>query len=308
MDIRQLTYFVSTYKHNSFSAAAKECCVTVQTISKAISNLEQDLNNELLFIRKNNGVVSTEFGRAFYPKALEALQSFDSAVSYIDEYHEQKQPHDTLSIKLCVPDFPRSDRICSNINKLLKVATHDIEVNTEIASFVEGIKALDSLEADMLVTLGEPETSAYDMVRVGVMPTAVVIAENHLALQKDSIDRQDLETYPVIFANDFDMPRSGSIVNKYQAEGFNLHLHSPKNPFSFALTLFKDKAMCLVISIPAIVPNGMGLTMKQINADDMLPIPICLITRKGTKPQGYKAVEAFLLNDGLMKGFSAFNK
>lgn len=54
MDIRQLTYFVSTYKHNSFSAAAKECCVTVQTISKAISNLEQDLNGELLFERKNN--------------------------------------------------------------------------------------------------------------------------------------------------------------------------------------------------------------------------------------------------------------
>lgn len=66
--------------------------------------------------------------------------------------------------------------------------------------------------------------------------------------------------------------------------------------------------MCLVIAIPAIVPNGMGLTMKQIKADDMLPVPICLITRKGTKPQGYKAVEAFLLNDGLMKGFSAFNK
>ena len=69
MDIRQLTYFVSTYEHNSFSAAAKECCVTVQTISKAISNLEQDLNNELLFVRKNNGVIPTEFGRAFYPKA-----------------------------------------------------------------------------------------------------------------------------------------------------------------------------------------------------------------------------------------------
>ena len=105
MDIRQLTYFVSTYKHNSFSAAAKECCVTVQTISKAISNLEQDLNGELLFERKNNGVVPTEFGRAFYPKALEALESFNSAANYIDVYHEQQQPHTKLAIKLCVPDF-----------------------------------------------------------------------------------------------------------------------------------------------------------------------------------------------------------
>lgn len=83
MDIRQLTYFVSTYKHNSFSAAAKECCVTVQTISKAISNLETDLDNESLFIRKNNGVVPTEFGRAFYPKATEVLESFNKAVDFL---------------------------------------------------------------------------------------------------------------------------------------------------------------------------------------------------------------------------------
>lgn len=305
MDIRQLTYFVSTYKHNSFSAAAKECCVTVQTISKAISNLEQDLNGELLFERKNNGVVPTEFGRAFYPKALEALESFNSVANYIDVYHEQQQPHTKLAIKLCVPDFPHSSAICSNINKLLHLATPDSEVDTTICSFVKGIKALDSLEADMLVTLGEPETTVYEVVRVGVMPTAAVVVENHPAAQKNYVDRQDLEQYPVIFASDFDMPRSGSIVNIYKSHDYDLHLCTPQNPFSFALSLFKDKAMCLVIGIPAIVPHGMGLTMKQIDPNDMQLVPICLITRKGTKSQGYKAVETFLLNDGLMKGFSA---
>lgn len=306
MDIRQLTYFVSTYEHNSFSAAAKECCVTVQTISKAISNLEQDLNNELLFVRKNNGVIPTEFGRAFYPKAVDALKSFDSAASYIDEYHEQRQPHEVLTIKLCVPDFPRSRSICVNINKLLQVVTRDIKVETQIATFPQGIKALDSLEADMLVTLGEPDTNAYDVVRVGVMPTAVVVTENHPSLKREYVTREDLESFPVIYANDFDMDRSGSIVNMYKSRGYDLHLHKPNNPFSFAFTLFKDKAMCLVIGIPAIVPEGLGLVMKQIDPNDMLPVPICLITRKGSKPQGYKAVETFLLNDGLMKGFSSF--
>lgn len=36
----------------------------------------------------------------------------------------------------------------------------------------------------MLVTLGEPETTVYDVVRVGVMPTAAVVVENHPAAQK----------------------------------------------------------------------------------------------------------------------------
>ncbi len=129
----------------------------MQTISKAISNLEQDLNNELLFVRKNNGVIPTEFGRAFYPKAVDALKSFDSAASYIDEYHEQRQPHEARTIKLFrVPDFPRSRSICANINKLLQVVTRDIKVETQIATFPQGIKALDSLEADSWLLLVNP--------------------------------------------------------------------------------------------------------------------------------------------------------
>lgn len=73
MDIRQLTYFVSTYKHNSFSAAAKECCVTVQTISKAISNLETDLDNESLFVRKTTVLYLPNLGVRFILKLLKSL-------------------------------------------------------------------------------------------------------------------------------------------------------------------------------------------------------------------------------------------
>lgn len=308
MDIRQLTYFVSTYKHNSFSAAAKECCVTVQTISKAISNLETDLDNESLFIRKNNGVVPTEFGRAFYPKATEALESFNKAVEFVGEYRERIVGKEFFSVVLCAPDFPRSDMVCRNVSKLTEALSGNIKTQTKMASLFEGFKTLDSLEADMLVTIGEPDTKVYDVVRVGVMATAVTMAENHPLAEAEFITKKDLETYPIYCFDDFDAPRSGSIVNMYSSEGYNLNLKCPLDTLDFGLSLFRDHGMCLVIGMPAIVPINAGLIMKHIDPSDMISVPICLVTRKGKKPAGYDALEHFLLNGGLTKGFAVFNK
>lgn len=40
-------------------------------------------------LEKNNGVVPTEFGRAFYPKATEVLDSFNKAVEFIGDYRDK---------------------------------------------------------------------------------------------------------------------------------------------------------------------------------------------------------------------------
>lgn len=62
--------------------------------------------------------------------------------------------------------------VCKNVSKLTEVLAGNIKTRTKMASLFEGFKALDSLEADMLVTVGEPDTKVYDVVRVGVMATA----------------------------------------------------------------------------------------------------------------------------------------
>ena len=82
-------------------------------------------------------------------------------------------------------------------------------------------------------------------------------------------------------------------------------MHFPKGPLTLVIDLFKNKGMSLVIEIPAIVPKQMSLVMKPIDPKDMIPVPICLVTRKGAKPAGYDAIERFLLNGGLIEGFSS---
>lgn len=43
MNLKQIEYLASVVKNGSFSLAAKECCVTVQAISKAMADLEREL-------------------------------------------------------------------------------------------------------------------------------------------------------------------------------------------------------------------------------------------------------------------------
>ena len=59
------------------------------------------------------------------------------------------------------------------------------------------------------------------------------------------------------------------------------------------------------VDIPAIVPSNIGLIMKPIDPEDMISLPICLVTRKGEKPAGYEPIKLFLLNGGLAQGFSS---
>ena len=261
-----------------------------------------------MFIRKNNGVVPTEFGRAFYPKATEVLDSFNKAVEFVGDYRDKIKGKESFSVVLCAPDFPRSEMVCKNVSKLTEVLAGNIKTYTKMASLFEGFKALDSLEADMLVTVGEPDTKVYDVVRVGVMATAVTMAENHPLAEAEFVTKKDLETYPIYCIEDFDAPRSGSIVNMYSKEGYNLTSKSPLDTLDFVLSLFRDHGMCLVIGMPAIVPDNAGLIMKQIDPSDMISVPICLVTRKGKKPVGYETLERFLVNGGLSKGFAVFNK
>ena len=58
MNINQIKYFVSVFDHGSLSAAAKEQCVTVQAVSKALADLERELQSDL-FVRQSRGVSPT---------------------------------------------------------------------------------------------------------------------------------------------------------------------------------------------------------------------------------------------------------
>lgn len=120
MQIHQLTYFVTVAEQGSINKAAEKLFVTQPNLSKAISNLENELKVRI-FNRTNKGVVLTDEGKKLYQYArtilnqMELIQGMSSKerprilsiASYpiitmgrlISEFYNEHKPQD-ISLKL----------------------------------------------------------------------------------------------------------------------------------------------------------------------------------------------------------------
>lgn len=76
MQLQQLTYFVEIAERGSINKAAEALFVTQPNLSKAIINLEAELNVEIL-LRTNKGVVLTEEGKKLYQYARTILNQIE---------------------------------------------------------------------------------------------------------------------------------------------------------------------------------------------------------------------------------------
>ncbi len=74
--IRQIRYFQSVVRNNSFSEAAEECHISQSAISQQVQALERELGFSLLE-RKNRKFTLTPAGEHFYKKSLVLIADFE---------------------------------------------------------------------------------------------------------------------------------------------------------------------------------------------------------------------------------------
>lgn len=89
MDLKHLSYFISVYEQQSFSAAAKHCFIAQPSISNAIALLEEELSQKL-FIRHARGITPTQQGEKLYPLAKQLLGQAE-AIKTTFNTHQKKQ-------------------------------------------------------------------------------------------------------------------------------------------------------------------------------------------------------------------------
>ena len=87
MTLQQLTYFLATAEHGSFSRAARELYLAQPSLSEQVRSLEAELGVEL-FARVGRGVVLTEAGRAFRPEAERVLAALAGAREAVADVRE----------------------------------------------------------------------------------------------------------------------------------------------------------------------------------------------------------------------------
>lgn len=84
MEIRQLEYFVESARARSFSQAARRLFTSQPNISKAIQQLETELDTSL-FTRNSAGIELTDEGKIVYLYAVNILQNVNRMNEMLDE-------------------------------------------------------------------------------------------------------------------------------------------------------------------------------------------------------------------------------
>lgn len=288
MDIRQVRYLVSAIKGGSLSAAAKKQFVTVQAVSKAISELESELGIQLL-TRGNHGVTPTAVGAALYKRACFVLNGFDNLLDFAKGFPVDKSG-DRLSICLCSPQFNNDDVALGNLARLIGVHL-GLKVQIISATGEQCIEALTSHAVDAIASIGEFSHPDMDVVAIGSMPSGVVLSTHHPLAKNKSLHIKDLSAYPALWTEQWDSFNS-SILETYRRHG----LTSPIIPYQHDMDIdafFQEQfGVVFAVHLTGINMTNRDTVNMPVAPTDTVRIPLCLITMKSHKSAAYLKLES----------------
>lgn len=172
MLLRQMKYFVSVVKNNSFTKAAEECYISQSAISQGIKALEDELGVKLLE-RKNRGFSLTKAGEYFYRQSLVLLDEAEKIKQ--ETIKIAKGNNNTLNVGI--------------INSYL-----DFKIHNVVAEFMSYHK-----DINVEITTGNHE-KLYDLLREGKLD--IILNDQRRALSDEYVNYYLFSKYLYIEISD----------------------------------------------------------------------------------------------------------
>ena len=294
MNIKQIKYFVSAVETGSLTAAAKSNFVTVQTISKAMGDLEAELN-ENLFVRKSHGMEPTLFGSAFYREARKTLAEFDKleAFKQTDAREAASPQSETLRLGMVAPAFYRFGDACAKVETFAR-RFMGIDVTVIRTTAGKGLEGLHSKSLDAVMSLGPLPHKDVNCVVVGTVPLGVLMSINHPLKDVSEVGLDDLRRYPLLTSEGFSLIND-DLVDVFRRKGIEMERGS-KGMLGTMRFIVKDQGLIFAAGIPTLGSMLGGASLKLVAPQDVYPIPFCLTSLKGCMNPAYFAFEHFMSN------------
>lgn len=245
MDLRNLSYFVAVYQKQSFSAAAKSCFIAQPSISAAVAQLEQELN-QALFIRHARGVTATEHGEKLYPLARQLLGQAEAIKSVF------KQQADRQSFKLGVTKGLGVKRM----SKLLKDFTA-----SEPAIELTLVPQHEACQARIIIKEELKDEEQY--LSLWQEDYLLAMPLNHKLALKETIQLSDLDKLPFIHRS----PCSAwnSLNDTLALTGVSVDIRAKIQTIDYALGLVKAGLGCALVPAYKEIIEHKDLSFRPIS-------------------------------------------
>ncbi|MTK10659.1 MAG: LysR family transcriptional regulator [Clostridiaceae bacterium] len=273
MDIKQLKYFLQVCKHKSFSKAAKEIYITQQGLSKAISNLEEEIQYPL-FYNTTKGIRITKYGEYLREQSEHIVQEFDLILEGLNKMANINEG----TLRVCF-SFGVLNALSPDIIPGFCEAYPNIElvVKTYPDSICEEVVMNENV--DLALSIGPINKKNFHSTIIKTQYPCILVNEENPLSEKTAVDFSDLKDEKLIILNE-KFHFYHNFINKCKESGFE-----PNIVFTTSEVITVHKLSHL--------NKGTGLSVDFITNDISYPnvysIPfkdssfvweICLITKK----------------------------
>lgn len=239
MDLRQLQYFITVAKHKSFSIAAKELFVSQPSITKAIQNLEKELNVNLFF-RTQRKVEITEEGNIFLARIEKILYDLEQAEKEVKDISNLTKG----SIKLGLPPMIGAYLFPNFITNFINTFP-DLELRVFEEGSISSLSLIEKGDLDLgIVILPEAHRDMMNTITLTKEQIVLCLPPNHQLTKSSYVHFSQLKDEKFILLKDDSFHRQ-FIVNECQKHNFTPNIIFSSNQIE---------------TIKSIVSNGVGIS------------------------------------------------
>ena len=216
MDLRQLRYFLSVADTRSFVSAAGKLFISRQAVSKAISQLEEELNVEL-FMRDSNGAFLTPAGIMFYERVRTLVMELDNLSTDMKNYGTRFHQQIRLVFSVGVMSL-FEPKLLECRSSLTNLDIHYQESPKELC-----LQLLQDHKADMVVSPTLIKDPMFVCEKLMESPLGILLRWNHSLSELTEVELSDLQWIPLAIHSDHfsrDLYQGGNLRVQYQGYDF----------------------------------------------------------------------------------------
>jgi len=233
MDIRTLQYFVEVVRFGGFSRAAKKIHSTQSTLSKAVRQLEDQMNLKLLE-RQGHVIRMTEAGEIVFRRAQTILVQCADLRFELEEYRGLQRG----KLRLGIPLIGSSNLFAHWFSEY-----RNRYPGIELQLVEHGSKKLEEMvkrgEIDLAASL-LPVSEEFDWQELRREPVDLLIHAGHPLAQKHTVTVADLANEPfILFGTGFVLNQI--IVNTCLEKGFSPRIVAESSQVDFVIELVASR-------------------------------------------------------------------
>lgn len=189
MEFRQLKYFVRIVELSSFSKAAQDLFIAQPALSNQISNLEKELNTQLLS-RSVRGVTPTEAGKTLYRHAQAIIRQIEHLKYEVENESANPKGSVSIGIPTSVSNVLASPLIAATQKRYPEIKLQIVE---SLSGHLEELVSTGRIEMSLLFSspLTDSQKSdkatSFSLVKIPILEEELFLQTTAALLNKKTI-------------------------------------------------------------------------------------------------------------------------